>query len=128
MQMGMADYAHKAATTEALYLETVDEYNLYCHYVAGLVGEGLSRLFSASGREAPWLAVQLEMSNSMGLLLQKTNIIRDFREDCEEGRYFWPREVWGDVGGFGRVGDLRGVGEFFFAFWWFGGLVYVDEC
>lgn len=34
----------------------------------------------------------------MGLLLQKTNIIRDFREDVEEGRAFWPREIWGKYG------------------------------
>ncbi|KAG7098792.1 hypothetical protein E1B28_000697 [Marasmius oreades] len=95
MAMGMADYAHKAATTSSIYLETVDDYNLYCHYVAGLVGEGLSGLFSASTKEAEWLAGQLELSNSMGLLLQKTNIIRDYREDVDEKRFFWPREIWG---------------------------------
>lgn len=91
----MADYAHRAATTGTMYLDTIADYDLYCHYVAGLVGEGLSRLWSASGKEADWLQHQLELSNSMGLLLQKTNIIRDFREDCDEQRYFWPREIWG---------------------------------
>ena len=95
MQTGMADYAHKAATTDALYVETIDEYNLYCHYVAGLVGEGLTRFWSASGKEADWLGGQLELSNSMGTLLQKTNIIRDFREDVDQKRFFWPREIWG---------------------------------
>jgi len=30
----------------------------------------------------------------MGPLLQKTNIIRDFREDVDQQRYFWPREIW----------------------------------
>ena len=30
----------------------------------------------------------------MGLLLQKTNIVRDYLEDLNEGRTFWPREVW----------------------------------
>jgi farnesyl-diphosphate farnesyltransferase len=30
----------------------------------------------------------------MGLLLQKTNIIRDFLEDHIDGRLFWPREIW----------------------------------
>jgi farnesyl-diphosphate farnesyltransferase len=30
----------------------------------------------------------------MGLMLQKTNILRDFREDCDEGRVFWPAEIW----------------------------------
>lgn len=29
----------------------------------------------------------------MGLFLQKTNIIRDYLEDMQEGRVFWPQEV-----------------------------------
>jgi len=108
MEVGMADYAHKAATTGSIYLATVSEYDLYCHYVAGLVGEGLSRLFSASGKEADWLQHQLELSNSMGTLLQKTNITRDYREDVEDGRYFWPREIWGseEYGGFKEMKEL----------------------
>ena len=28
-------------------------------------------------------------------LLQKTNIIRDFREDVRQQRYFWSREIFG---------------------------------
>ncbi|TFK53848.1 farnesyl-diphosphate farnesyltransferase [Heliocybe sulcata] len=108
MEVGMADYAHKAASTSSLYLATVAEYDLYCQYVAGLVGEGLSRLFSASGKEADWLQYQLELSNSMGSLLQKTNIIRDYREDVEEGRFFWPREIWGreEYGGFKEMAEM----------------------
>ncbi|KAF8757672.1 Squalene/phytoene synthase [Rhizoctonia solani] len=106
MQTGMADYAHRTELVQSYdphsglpepspYLENVAEYDLYCHYVAGLVGEGLSRLFAASGKEVPWLGEQLTLSNSMGLLLQKTNILRDLREDVDQGRYFWPREFWG---------------------------------
>ncbi|KAJ7598793.1 squalene synthase [Mycena floridula] len=95
MGTGMADYTHKAARDGSIYLQTVEEYDLYCHYVAGLVGEGLSRIFSASKKEVPWLGEQLQLSNSMGLLLQKTNIIRDFREDVDEKRFFWPKEIWG---------------------------------
>lgn len=91
----MADFAHKAATSGEIYLEKIEDWDLYCHYVAGLVGEGLSRLLAASGKEQPWLADQLELSNSMGLFLQKTNIVRDYREDIEQRRYFWPREIWG---------------------------------
>ncbi|KAH9847328.1 squalene synthase, partial [Lenzites betulinus] len=113
MATGMADYAHKAATTDELYVETIDEYNLYCHYVAGLVGEGLTGFWSASGKEAAWLGQQLELSNSMGTMLQKTNIIRDFREDAEERRFFWPREIWGRevygkaAGGRPAITDLK---------------------
>lgn len=65
----------------------------YCHYVAGLVGIGLSRLFSASEFEDPLVGEDTERANSMGLFLQKTNIIRDYLEDQQEGREFWPQEV-----------------------------------
>ncbi|KAG6902950.1 hypothetical protein C0995_009342 [Termitomyces sp. Mi166 len=107
METGMADYAHKDATTGSIYLNTIAEYDLYCHYVAGLVGEGLSGIFSASHKEAPWIKDQLELSNSMGLLLQKTNIIRDYREDVDEHRYFWPREIWGRKEyGFSEMKDM----------------------
>lgn len=30
----------------------------------------------------------------MGLALQKTNIIRDYLEDINQNRIFWPRDVW----------------------------------
>ncbi|KAJ6569401.1 isoprenoid synthase domain-containing protein [Mycena capillaripes] len=98
MGRGMADFVARSESEKKTtpYLETIAEYDLYCHYVAGLVGEGLSLLFPASKKESPILATQLGLSNNMGLLLQKTNITRDFREDVEERRYFWPREIWGD--------------------------------
>lgn len=32
-----------------LQVETVEDYDLYCHYVAGLVGVGLSQLFGECG-------------------------------------------------------------------------------
>jgi phytoene/squalene synthetase len=58
------------------------------------VGYGLSRLFHAGGTED--LASD-SLSNSMGLFLQKINIIRDYLEDINEipkSRMFWPREIW----------------------------------
>lgn len=61
--------------------DDVAQYNRYCHHVAGLVGEGLSKLFTASGAEAASVAADLPRANHMGLFLQKTNIIRDYLED-----------------------------------------------
>ncbi|CAA2981020.1 squalene synthase [Olea europaea subsp. europaea] len=87
MGAGMAKFICKE-------VETGDDYDEYCHYVAGLVGLGLSKLFHASGKED--LASDT-LSNSMGLFLQKTNIIRDYLEDINEipkSRMFWPREIW----------------------------------
>lgn len=94
MGNGMADYAtgeHRENTSVA----TVKDFDLYCHYVAGLVGYGLSDIFSASGYESKELSEEKKISNSMGLFLQKTNIIRDYREDLDDGRQFWPKEIWG---------------------------------
>ncbi|XP_064411517.1 squalene synthase isoform X2 [Latimeria chalumnae] len=94
----IADICHQMGVGMAEFLEekvgTLQEWDKYCHYVAGLVGIGLSRLFSASELEEPVVGQDTQLSNSMGLFLQKTNIIRDYLEDLQEGREFWPRQVW----------------------------------
>ncbi|CAF3434193.1 unnamed protein product [Rotaria socialis] len=89
MGTGMAEYVGKIDS-----IETLTSYNLYCHYVAGLVGHGLSALFVNSGLEDTDLCVHKHLSNSMGLFLQKTNIIRDYLEDLKAGRTWWPKEIW----------------------------------
>jgi len=54
MGNGMADYANNAAHN--LYgVDTLQDFDMYCYYVAGLVGEGLTRLFISSGKENPKL-------------------------------------------------------------------------
>ncbi|KAJ9097538.1 hypothetical protein QFC19_006712 [Naganishia cerealis] len=107
MGRGMAQYAALSKPEQPVAeVNSIQDYDLYCHYVAGLVGEGLSGLFSASGKERSFIKDQLTLSNHMGLLLQKTNILRDFREDVDEGRGFWPKAIWGKYG-FDKMGDLR---------------------
>lgn len=93
MGNGMADYA-KNADHLANGVKTIKEYELYCHYVAGLVGEGLTRLFVEAKLANPALLQRPELMESMGQLLQQTNIIRDIREDHDDKRYFWPKEIW----------------------------------
>jgi len=122
MGNGMADYV-----SADLAQGTIDQaaYDRYCHMVAGLVGEGLTRIFVGRGVEGQSLCGQGEhvwpfcadarkeplnfgLANSMGLFLQKTNIIRDYLEDYVDGRAFWPQSVWrrhattGDLGEFAR--------------------------
>jgi len=87
MGHGMAEFIEREVVT-------LEDWDLYCHYVAGLVGIGLSNLFAASGLEDSQFRYMDEISNSMGLCLQKTNIIRDYREDIDQSRIFWPRAVW----------------------------------
>jgi len=99
MGAGMADFAALSTPEKPVAeINTIADFDLYCHYVAGIVGEGLSGLFSRSGKEREWLAQQLTLSNSMGMLLQKTNILRDIKEDVDQGRGFWPRAIWGKHG------------------------------
>ncbi|KAH8651207.1 farnesyl-diphosphate farnesyltransferase [Xylariales sp. PMI_506] len=93
MGNGMADYVRRAASGD-ISIETVNEYNLYCWYVAGVVGDGLTRLFIEARLVAPSLINQPHLYKSMGLLLQKNNIIRDIHEDYVDGRCFWPKEIW----------------------------------
>jgi farnesyl-diphosphate farnesyltransferase len=90
---GMADYCSNAEQNEN-GINTVEEYVLYCHYVAGLVGEGCTRLFVEAGLANPALLERPELTESMGQFLQQLNIIRDIREDRDDNRRFWPREVW----------------------------------
>jgi len=108
MADGMAEFVGKDLGQGTV---DVEQYNRYCHFVAGLVGEGLSRLFAASGLEKQSFAGELFLSDQMGLFLQKTNIIRDYLEDYVDHRAFWPQTIWkkysktGGLGYFTRQED-----------------------
>lgn len=93
MGNGMADYINNAEHN-VNGVNTIKDYELYCHYVAGLVGEGLTRLFVGGGMANPALLQRPHLQESMGQFLQKTNIIRDIREDFDDKRRFWPKEIW----------------------------------
>jgi farnesyl-diphosphate farnesyltransferase len=93
MGNGMADYANNAEhNTHGV--NTTKDYELYCHYVAGLVGEGLTRLFVEGGLANEALLKKPELMESMGQFLQQVNITRDIKEDQDDGRRFWPKEIW----------------------------------
>lgn len=94
MGNGMADYINDEEFN-LNGVNTIKDYDLYCHYVAGLVGEGLTKISCEANFADQSLLNEMELSESMGLFLQKTNIIRDYHEDYEDGRSFWPKEIWG---------------------------------
>lgn len=104
MGNGMMDFCMNADFNEGRGVATTKEYDLYCHYVAGLVGEGLTRLFIIGNFANPALLERPHLHNSMGLFLQKTNIIRDVREDFDDQRVFWPKEIWSKH--VDEIGDL----------------------
>ncbi|KAH9492738.1 Farnesyl-diphosphate farnesyltransferase [Bulinus truncatus] len=87
-------------------VDTMAEWDQYCHYVAGLVGIGLARLFSTSGLEDAIVGQDTQLANELGLFLQKTNIIRDYLEDWNDKRIFWPKAAWSkyadDIGDFAK--------------------------
>ena len=114
MAKGMVEFLDKPS------MDTTEEYESYCHYVAGLVGIGLSQIFTLSGSEFNDLTKYEKLSNSMGLFLQKTNIIRDVKEDYDEKRYWWPKDIvtkhfssmdeifgnWGEIAEAGEAGEF----------------------
>ena len=111
MAKGMVEFLDKPS------MDTTKEYDSYCHYVAGLVGIGLSQIFTLSGTEFNDLTKYESLSNSMGLFLQKTNIIRDIKEDYDEKRYWWPKDIvikhfssMDDI--FANQGEAGEAGEF----------------
>lgn len=109
MGNGMADFLHQK-------IKNFNDYNLYCHYVAGLVGQGLTQLFIDADYENESLRNMMQEADEMGILLQKTNIIRDYAEDYPLGRYFLPENVWQkiapDYGYFHHYADTKCV-QFF---------------
>ncbi|KAF9304148.1 bifunctional farnesyl-diphosphate farnesyltransferase/squalene synthase [Mortierella antarctica] len=80
--------------TKGLHMETIADYDHYCHVAAGLVGWGLNDLFIACGYDAAEIARNKNLSDSVGICIQKIHICSDFLEDLRDGRQFWPREIW----------------------------------
>jgi len=83
MAQGMALYAMRPAPLRLLDLEDV---NRYCCFVAGIVGEILTRLWALGGGDPP----SLLDAYRFGLFLQKVNILKDQSEDEVAGRFFVP--------------------------------------
>lgn len=57
---GMAEFVSKDLGQGTV---STAEYDKYCHYVAGLVGDGLTRLFAATGVEGEELLRAPELAN-----------------------------------------------------------------
>lgn len=79
--------------------ETFDELEQYCYRVASVVGLACIHVWGFRGDEA------FEPARKCGLAFQLTNILRDLKEDAEQGRVYLPRE---DLDRFGySVDGLR---------------------
>ena len=68
--------------------ETFEDLHYYCRCVAGSIGR-LSLGIFGTGRD---LAEAARLADSLGVALQLTNILRDIREDHQNGRVYLPAE------------------------------------
>jgi len=96
MSDGMAEFQERKDVTG---LPTLADMDKYCYYVAGVVGEMLTRLFCEYSpamkrheRELMALAV------SFGQTLQMTNILKDIWEDRRRGACWLPRDIFAQYG------------------------------
>jgi phytoene synthase len=77
---------------EPKQLQTFDELYRYCYQVASVVGLTIIHIFGFDSPEA------VPLAEKCGIAFQLTNILRDVREDRENGRIYLPLE---DIGRFG---------------------------
>jgi len=89
MSLGMQFFLQKQEDG-GLRLRSLSELNQYCFFVAGVVGEALSQLVSSVDDNFKLKRDLIIKSFHFGLFLQKINILKDQREDENEGRYFVP--------------------------------------
>ena len=77
-------------------LETLEEMDKYCYYVAGVVGELLTDLFCFHLPQElnPKRDEMMKLSVSFGQSLQMTNILKDIWEDQKRGVCWLPKDVF----------------------------------
>jgi 15-cis-phytoene synthase len=80
--------------------ETFDELVLYCRRVAGAIGRACLAIFALRDPAGTDLAVAQRLADDLGVALQLTNILRDVREDAQNGRVYLPAE---DLRRFGLI-------------------------
>jgi squalene synthase HpnD len=88
------------ADVQGTSYQSFDDLLYYCRCVAGSVGRLSLGVFGADDQ-----AKAAPLADALGVALQLTNILRDIREDYENGRVYLPAE---DLGRFGC--ELNGSG------------------
>src|SRR6266545_2988912 len=81
---------------------TFEELAHYCRCVAGSIGRLSLGVFGSSDPETATV-----LADRLGIAMQLTNILRDLREDTENGRVYLPKE---ELVRFGCDGDLIPAG------------------
>ncbi len=92
MSRGMGQFERSRSRSG---LENVAEYERYCYFVAGVVGEMLTELFCNHSPRIDARRDDLEArAVNFGLGLQMTNILKDIWDDYEDGVCWLPREIF----------------------------------
>ena len=90
MSQGMRHYSLRQDHHGCLRLVDLPDVNRYCYFVAGIVGELMTRLYVSSRPDFRPKQEQLKNAFHFGLFLQKVNLLKDQRGDEDEGRYLVP--------------------------------------
>ena len=80
--------------------ERFEDLVLYCRRVAGAIGRVCLAIFGAPEQDAAANSHAEALADDLGVALQLTNILRDVREDAENGRVYLPGE---DLRRFGLI-------------------------
>ncbi|HYM46195.1 MAG TPA: squalene/phytoene synthase family protein [Solirubrobacteraceae bacterium] len=85
---------------EGVAYETFDELVLYCRRVAGAIGRACLAIFALRDPDDAGREHAARLADDLGVALQLTNILRDLREDAENGRMYLPAQ---DLRRFGLI-------------------------
>jgi phytoene synthase len=85
---------------EGVAYERFEDLVLYCRRVAGAIGRVCLAIFGVRDQYAAELPTAERLADDLGVALQLTNILRDLREDAENGRVYMPAE---DLRRFGLI-------------------------
>ncbi len=77
---------------EGVTYESFDELVLYCRRVAGAIGRACLAIFALRDPAGTDRAQAARLADDLGVALQLTNILRDVREDAQNGRVYLPAE------------------------------------
>ncbi|WP_435360673.1 phytoene/squalene synthase family protein [Haloarchaeobius sp. DFWS5] len=95
---GMAEFVERHADTGGLRIQTLEELEEYCWYVAGTVGSLVTGLVTRGASESRASSLR-ENARSFGLLLQLVNVAKDVSDDYhEENNVYLPAEWLAEEG------------------------------
>jgi farnesyl-diphosphate farnesyltransferase len=96
MAKGMVEFQ---LSGDKLGLQSLKDLDRYCYFVAGVVGQMLTRLFCLHSREiAKNQDSLMALAVSFGQGLQMTNILKDVWEDYQAGACWLPRNIFAEEG------------------------------